>query len=70
MTGRFVSREDRARVKVFGTAVTIFSGSQILALPSGAVLILPPDPCIVGALTVPVAYFPNGDQHSYRALAR
>jgi hypothetical protein len=66
----FEDREDRARIRIFNTNATIFSGSQILALPSGAVLILPPDPYIVGALAVPVAYFPNGDQHAYRDLAR
>jgi hypothetical protein len=57
-------------VKVFGTSVTIFTGSQILALPSGAVLIMPPDPYIIGALAVPIAYFPNGEQHAYKDLVR
>ena len=72
MIGHFVSREDRAKVRIFGHNVTLHSNSQIIGLPNDSVLVIPPPlaDCVAGAPTAAIQYFADGETRAHKDLAR
>ena len=63
MTGphyREHSPEGAVKVRVYDQSANIFAGSQIIGLPHGAVLIIPPENTL-GSMAIAREFLPNGE---------